>query len=119
MQRRLVEAFLSAARDGDFDALLAALNDDVVLRVDSVASGAGVPVTVRGVPAVAARAKMFAGNAWHAGSAYIDGEVGLVIAPAGQLTLVLRFGVAEGLITSIDIHADPDRLSTFTLALVQ
>jgi len=115
-QRRLVEAFLAAARDGDFDALLAALDADVVLRVDAAA--AGTATTVRGAAAVAANARAFSANARYAEPALIDGAVGIVVAPNGRLALVLRFHIVADTITGIDIEADPDRLRNVGLAVL-
>ena len=115
-QRRLVDAFLAAARDGDFDALLAVLDGDVVLHVDATA--AGTPTTIRGAQAVAANAHAFSANARFAEPALVDGTVGIVVAPRGKLALVLRFSVAGDKITEIDIDADPRRLSSFKLALL-
>ena len=115
-QRRLVDAFLAAARDGDFDALLAALDGDVVLHVDAAAAGA--PTTIRGAHAVAANARAFSANARFAAPALVDGAVGIVVAPKGKLALVLRFAVVGDKITEIDIDADPQRLSRFSLAVL-
>jgi RNA polymerase sigma-70 factor, ECF subfamily len=115
-QRRLVDAFLAAARDGDFDALLAALDGDVVLHVDAAAAGA--PTTIRGAHAVAANARAFSANARFAAPALVDGAVGIVVAPKGKLALVLRFAVVGDKITQIDIDADPQRLSRFSLAVL-
>ncbi|MDT5246852.1 MAG: hypothetical protein QOD36_4228 [Mycobacterium sp.] len=115
-QRRLVDAFLAAARDGDFDALLAVLDSDVVLHVDATA--AGTPTTIRGAQAVAANARAFSTNARFAEPALVDGAVGIVVAPEGKLTLVLRFSVVGDKITEIDIDADPARLSGLSLAVL-
>jgi RNA polymerase sigma-70 factor (ECF subfamily) len=115
-QRRLVDAFLAAARDGDFDALLAVLDGDVVLHVDATA--AGTPTTIRGAQAVAANAHAFSANARFAEAALVDGAVGIVVAPKGKLALVLRFSVAGDKITEIDIDADPRRLGRFSLAVL-
>jgi RNA polymerase sigma factor (sigma-70 family) len=115
-QRRLVDAFLTAARDGDFDALLAVLDADVVLRVDAAA--AGTPTTFRGARTVAANARAFSANAQFAAQALVDGAVGIVVAPNGRLALVLRFGSVGDKITEIDIDADPQRLRAFELAVL-
>jgi RNA polymerase sigma-70 factor, ECF subfamily len=115
-QRRLVDAFLAAARDGDFDALLAVLDNEVVLRVDAAAAGSAT--TIRGAQAVATNARAFAANARFADTALVDGAVGIVVAPKGTLTLVLRFTVVDAKIAEIDIHADPARLSRFSLAIL-
>ena len=115
-QRRLVEAFLAAARDGDFDALLNVLDADVVLHVDAAAAGA--PTTIRGAQAVAANAQAFSANARFAEPALVDGAVGIVVAPKGKLALVLRFGVADDRIAELRIDADPRRLRGFDLAVL-
>jgi RNA polymerase sigma factor (sigma-70 family) len=117
-RRRVVEAFLAAARIGDFDALLAILHDNVVLRVDGTVTPTGQRLTVRGATDVAARARMFAGNARHAELALVDGSVGLVVAPDGQLAIALQFVVEHGSIAGIDITADEVRLARLELALL-
>jgi RNA polymerase sigma factor (sigma-70 family) len=113
--RRLVDAFLTAARDGDFDSLLAVLDDDVVLHVDAAA--ASTPTTIRGARAVAANARAFSANARFAQPALVDGAVGIVVAPKGKLALVLRFGFVGDKITEVNIEADPKRLRRFSLAV--
>ena len=110
-QRRLVEAFLAAARDGEFDALLAVLDDNVVLNVDATA--AGTPTTIRGAAAVATNARMFAANARFAEPALVDDAVGIIVAPAGRLALVLRFASA------VSDHRDHHRRRPATAAPVQ
>ena len=115
-QRRLVDAFLTAARDGDFGSLIAALDTDVVLRVDATAAGSAT--TIRGAQAVAANARAFSANARFAEPALVDGAVGIVVAPGGRLALVLRFGVVGDKITAIDIEADPNRLQRLELAVL-
>jgi RNA polymerase sigma-70 factor (ECF subfamily) len=115
-QRRLVDAFFAAARDGDFDALLAVLDSEVVLHADAAA--AGTPTTIRGAQAVAASARAFSANSRFAEPAMVDGAVGIVVAPKGRLALVLRFGVAGDRITEIDVDADPARLHRLTLAVL-
>ncbi len=115
-QRRLVDAFLAAARDGDFDALLAVLDSDVVLHVDAAAAGSAM--TVRGAHAVAQNARAFSANARFAEPALIDGAVGILVAPNGRLALVLRFAVVGDRIAQIDIDADRDRLSRLNVAVI-
>jgi len=114
-QHLLVDAFLAAAREGDFDALLAVLDSDVVLHVDATAAGA--PTNIRGAQAVAANAHAFSANARFAEHALVDGAAGIVVAPKGKLALVLRFGVVGDKITEIDIAADPQRLRRVSLAV--
>lgn len=115
-QRRLVDAFLTAARHGDFNALLAVLDSEVVLHVDATAAGS--PVMIRGAQAVAANARAFSANARFAEPALVDGAVGIVVAPEGKLALVLRFVVTAEKITEIRIEADPKRLTELSLAVL-
>jgi RNA polymerase sigma factor (sigma-70 family) len=113
-QRAVVDAFLAAARDGDFDALVAVLDPDVVLRAEQ----AGASREVRGARAVAASALGFAWLAAHAQPALVNGAAGLVAAPEGRPYSVLGFTVREGRIAEIDILADPRRLGRLDLAVV-
>ncbi|MGE2719038.1 sigma-70 family RNA polymerase sigma factor [Mycolicibacterium celeriflavum] len=115
-QRTLVDAFLAAARDGDFNALLALLHTGAVLHVDAAAGGTAA--TIRGARAIAGNAQRFAANARFAEPAVIDGVPGVVVAPAGRLTLVLRFTVSGDRISAIAIEAEPHRLSHLHLALL-
>ena len=116
--RRVVEAFLSAARTGDLERLVTLLDAEVVLRVDATAAG-GTPMTVRGAREVSARARMFAANARFAEPVLVDGAaVGLVVAPGGRLALLLTFDVAGESIAGIDITADADRLRHAELTLL-
>jgi RNA polymerase sigma-70 factor, ECF subfamily len=115
-QRQLVDAFLAAARDGDFDSLLAVLDSNVVLHVDAAAAGS--PTTIRGARAVAANARMFSANARFAEPAMVDGAVGILVAPKGRLALVLRFGVVGDKITEVNIDGDRQRLRRFNLAVL-
>jgi hypothetical protein len=78
----VVDAFLAASRDGDFDALLAVLDPDVVVRADLAALPVGASREVRGAPAVAKRTLAFSGRAQFAQAALVNGAVGIVVAPA-------------------------------------
>ena len=115
-QREVVEAFLAAARDGDFEALVAVLDPDIVLRADAGAVPAGASRVVRGAEAVAQQALAFAGLGPFARPALVNGAAGIVAAPGGRLAAVLGFTVARGRIVEIDILADPARLSQLDLA---
>jgi RNA polymerase sigma factor (sigma-70 family) len=113
-QRAVVDAFLAAARGGDFDALLAALDPDVVFRHDLTALPAGASPEVRGAPAVA---RQFVGRAQRgAQPALVNGSVGLVVAPRGRLKLVLVLTFTGGKIAEINVVADPARLRQLDLA---
>lgn len=111
-QQQVVSAFLAASRDGDFDALLAALDPDVVLRVDAGANlaGPGVSNLVPGAAAVSAQATRFSGLAPFAHLVLVNGSPGIVSAPEGRPAAVMAFTVAGDRIVEIDILADPDRL---------
>jgi RNA polymerase sigma-70 factor (ECF subfamily) len=114
-QREVVEAFLAASRDGDFAALLAVLDPDVVLRADSGAVLAGAPEEIRGAPAVA---DTFSGRARFARPALVNGAVGAVWAPGGRPRVVFGFTVRRGKIVEIYILDDPARLRQLDLAVL-
>ena len=114
-QREVVDAFLAASREGDFDALLAVLDPDVVLRADPEAVRARASGEVRGARAVA---DTFSGRARFARPALVDGAVGAVWAPGGQPRVVFGLRVARGKIVEIAILADPARLRQLDLAVL-
>ncbi|GAA3985104.1 RNA polymerase sigma factor SigJ [Streptomyces sp. NBC_01352] len=116
-QRQVVDAFLAASRAGDFEALLAVLHPDIVLRVDSGAlvAGAAASKLVRGAKAVAEQALMFRQFAPLAQVALVNGEIGLLNAPDGRLQSVMGVTVVDGRITEMYILADPDRLAGLEL----
>ncbi len=110
-QRVVVDAFLAASRDGDFDALLAVLDPDVVLRADT-----GAPTgLVRGAVAVARQALLFSRLARFRRPAIVNGAIGIVTAPEGQAASVMAFTIAGGRIVEIDILADPVRIAALDL----
>ncbi len=111
-QRRVVEAFLAAARDGDFDALVAVLDPNVVLRADP---GAAMR-QVRGAPAVAEQALTFQRLAGCVRPALVNGAAGLLATTDGEPHAVLSFTITGGKIAEIDILADPQRLRQLDLA---
>jgi RNA polymerase sigma factor (sigma-70 family) len=118
-ERAVVDAFFAAARGGDFDALLALLDPDVVVRADGAAAPGGVPVEVRGAAAAAEQALLFGRRrAEFAQPALVNGAVGAVIAPHGRLFAVLRFAVTRGTIAGIEVIADPERLGRLDLAVI-
>ena len=114
-QREVVDAFLAASRGGDFNALLAVLDPDVVLRADYAAVQVGASKEVRGAAAVAAT---FSGRARAARPALVNGAVGLVWAPGGRPSVVFGFTITRGKIVEIDLIADPDRLRQLDLAIL-
>lgn len=107
-QREVVAAFLAASRGGNFDALLALLDPDVVLRSDAAAVQTGADREVRGADQVAAT---FAGRARAARPALIDGWPGLVWSQGGTPRVVFAFTIAGATVVAIDILADPDVLA--------
>jgi RNA polymerase sigma factor (sigma-70 family) len=109
-QRALADAFLAAARAGDFAALVAVLDPDVVLRADPGAA-AGGPVEAHGADAVARQAMSYARLAAFSRPVLVNGAVGLMAAPGGRPVAVLALTVRGGRITAVDILADADRLS--------
>src|SRR5215212_3572001 len=115
-QRDVVDAFLAAARGGDFEALLAVLDPDVVLRSDRGALPAGAPREIRGAAAVARRAVV--GGARAAQPALVNGAVGVIVAPRGRLLMVLDFTIRDGKIVAIDAIADPERVRQLDLAML-
>jgi len=123
-QREVVEAFLAASRDGNFDALLALLDPEVVLRADRLAVeasaarlGAGAPrlaPEIRGAEQVAGT---FSGRAGAAQLALINGVPGAVWAPGGRTRAAFLFTIANGTITAMEILYDPDRIAQLEVAL--
>jgi hypothetical protein len=106
-QAMLVEAFLAAFRKGDFNALLALLDPDVVLRADEAAAKMGVAAEVRGAADVAA----FSRRAGGAQPALVNGQPGAVWMPGGQPRVVFSFTVSDNKIIGIELVAIPERLS--------
>jgi RNA polymerase sigma factor (sigma-70 family) len=117
-QRRVVEAFLAATRDGDFEALLTVLDPDVVLRADAAAGPTPSPFVLRGAQSVAKGARLAASRAARSEVALVNGSVGLVMAPRGRLTIALSFTVVGDRITEMDVIAEPSRLRTLELAVL-
>jgi RNA polymerase sigma-70 factor (ECF subfamily) len=114
-QRAIVAAFLAAARGGNFDALLALLDPDVVLRADRAAVAAGAPEEIRGAPVVAGT---FSGRAQVAQPALVDGAAGAVWTQGGRPRVVFRFTITAGKIVAIAIVADPASLSRLDVTVL-
>jgi RNA polymerase sigma-70 factor (ECF subfamily) len=111
-QREVVGAFLSAARRGDFEALMAVLDPEVVARADLPGRDPGLEL--RGARIVAKTAAK--GGAGGGVLALVDGVVGAVVAPLGRLLMVLRFTIVDGKIVEIEGIADPARLRRLEIA---
>ena len=111
----MVDAFLAAARNGDFDALLAVLDPDVVVRADQGAGPAGAPRVVRGAAAVARSALGYARLGMLTQPALVNGVAGAVTTRDGVAFSVGAFTVRGGKVVALDILADPDRLRDLDL----
>jgi RNA polymerase sigma factor (sigma-70 family) len=116
-QRDVVDAFLTAARDGDFEALLAVLDPDVVLRADL-----GPPIgtrETRGADAVVRQAQMYSRLGLVMQPALVNGAAGGVTTRDGKPFSVGGFTVVDGKIVAIDILADPERLRRLDLTILE
>jgi RNA polymerase sigma-70 factor (ECF subfamily) len=114
-QREVVDAFLTASRTGNFEALLAVLDPEVVLRADEAAVQMGASQEVRRAADVAA---VFCGRALGAQPALIDGSMGLVWAPGGLTKVVWEMTIARGRIVRIDMLAAADSLDELDLEIL-
>jgi RNA polymerase sigma-70 factor (ECF subfamily) len=114
-QRQVVDAFLRAARDGDFDGLVNLLDPDVVLRPDAAAVAMGSLRETRGADAVASA---LSGGARGAHLAIVDGVAGFVWAPGGRTRGVVQFTVADGRIVAIDVTGDAERVQQFDIVML-
>lgn len=112
-QQEVVDAFLAASREGDFEALLTMLDPDVVLRLDRGAPGASKEV--RGAAAVAGLGFRFAGDGWTPRPALVNGAPGVVVTRGGRAFSVVGFTVRGGRIAAIDILADAERIGRLEL----
>ncbi|MCX4091066.1 sigma-70 family RNA polymerase sigma factor [Nocardia sp. alder85J] len=114
-QHSLVQAFLTAAREGDFDALLELLDPDVVFRADAVARQAGAPADLDGAAVLARR---FCGRARGARLALIDGAAGAAWAPGGVPLGVFMFTVTDTRIVAIELVGEPEHLARLALTVL-
>ncbi|HEX5504659.1 MAG TPA: sigma-70 family RNA polymerase sigma factor [Thermomicrobiales bacterium] len=114
-QRDVVDAFFAAARDGDFAALVAVLDPEVVLRADGGVAAPRQTVVIRGARAVAAQATGYTRLAPFVRPALVNGAAGIVVAASGRALSVMGFTVARGKIVAIDVLADPARLAALDL----
>ncbi|GAA5092323.1 sigma-70 family RNA polymerase sigma factor [Nocardia iowensis] len=117
-QRHVVEAFLTAARGGDLDALLAVLAPDVVRVADPAALPAGMAAVVRGARAVAEETVLLQRRSRVATLAVVNGAVGILVAPRGKLLLALTVTVRADRIAGYQVIADPARLRALDIAVL-
>lgn len=114
-EREIVEAFLLASREGDFEALLSLLHPEVALRADATAASAGAPAGVHGAADVA---RQLSGRAQAARLALIDGAAGAAWAPGGHVRSVFIFSVDNAVITGIDVVAEPGRIAQMDVEFI-
>jgi len=110
-QRQVVDAFFAAARGGDFEALVAVLHPDVVLRADGGVSRPKLSRTIRGAEAVARSAQSAAMPTAVLRPVLVNGAAGVLVLVNGRLFSVMAFTVNTGKVVEIDVIADPERLS--------
>jgi RNA polymerase sigma factor (sigma-70 family) len=117
-QREVVDAFFAAARGGDFDALLAVLDPDVVLRADGGTARGRPTVVLHGARTVAGQAVIAARMAAFVRPALINGVAGVIAVVHGNVFSIMAFTVVQGKIVAVDVLYDPDRLSGLDLTAV-
>jgi RNA polymerase sigma-70 factor (ECF subfamily) len=109
-RREVVEAFLAASREGDFEALLALLDPGVVVRADAAAVPAGAPRLLRGAREVARQALTFSRRARHARVTLVNGSVAIVVTVRGRVAITMAFTFAGDRIAGIEVLADPGQM---------
>jgi RNA polymerase sigma factor (sigma-70 family) len=117
-QRTVVDAFFAAARGRDFDALVAVLDPDVVLRQDHGARRPAASTVVRGAEAVARQALLFSNPAAELHPALVNGAAGVVVTVGGRPFAVMGFTVNDNRIVEIDAIADPERVRRVAAAVL-
>ena len=116
-QRRVIDAFFAASRDGDFDALLDVLDPDVELRIDGGVLRAEASLVLQGADAVATHTATYSKLYPFVRPALVNSAAGAVVAPAGRVFSVMAFTVANGKIAQIDVLLDPQRLEQLDLSI--
>lgn len=117
-QRAIVDAFLAASRQGDFDALLKVLDPDIVFHIDRTLVTPGEPIEIRGARTVASNALAYASRTRVARVALVNGEVGMIVAPRGRLRTVglFVFDLQRRVIVAVELIAEPRRLRELQIA---
>ena len=115
-QRRIVDAFFAASRDGDFDALLEVLDPDVELRIDGGVLRAEASLVLHGADAVASHTATYSRLYPFVRPALVNGAAGAVVVPPGRVFSVMAFTVTNGKIAQIDVLLDPERLEQLDLS---
>ena len=114
-QKNIVDAFLKASREGDFEGLLAVLDPEVVVRADQAAQRLGSLAEIRGATAVA---EFFKGRAQAAKPALVDGSPALAVIFGGQLRIVVRLTISGGRISAMDAVADAEQIGELDVTLL-
>jgi RNA polymerase sigma factor (sigma-70 family) len=114
-QKNIVDAFLQASREGDFEGLLAVLDPDVVVRADQAAQRLGSLAEIRGATAVA---EFFKGRAQAAKPALVDGAPALAVIFGGQLRIVVRLTIRGERISALDAVADAEQIGELNVTLL-
>lgn len=115
-ERKIVDAFLAASREGDFEGLLAVLDPDVVMRADQAAVRLGTLAEIRGADAVA---NAFKGRAQAARPALVDGELGVAVIFGGRLRIALRVTFRGDRIVELEAVADAERLGALEVDVLE
>ena len=118
VHRRVVEAFIAAARGRDISGLLAVLDADVVRVADPAALPAGARLSLHGASAVVEETVLLWRNSLYAAVALVDGHVGMVVAPDGLLRSVLKLEIVDERIRTYEVIAAPDRLARLEIAVL-
>lgn len=116
LQREVVDAYLAAVREGDFDALVAVLHPDVVLRADGGSGRRGA--VLHGADEVASQAVLSSQLVPFAHAALVNGAAGIVAILDSKVVSVMGFTVTDGMIAAIDVLMDPDRLATLDVTFL-
>ncbi|HZC73182.1 MAG TPA: RNA polymerase sigma factor SigJ [Jatrophihabitans sp.] len=118
-QRKIINAFLAAAREGNFDALVATLDPDIVLRADGGVAMANISTEVHGAQAVARQAAMWARADLTMHPALVNGAAGAVVMRNGAVFAIAAVTVRNGKIAEMDFLNDPDRLAGLDLSMIR
>jgi RNA polymerase sigma-70 factor (ECF subfamily) len=114
-RREVVGAFLAASRHGDFDALLAVLDPDVVARADAVAIARGADPERHGARELA---EAYMSKARFVRMALVDGQIGLVSAPRDKVQVVFDLTLRDGLVVGFDLVIDPAAIQVRDIVLL-
>jgi RNA polymerase sigma factor (sigma-70 family) len=124
-QREIAQAFMTASRDGNLEAVLAVLDPDVILRVDPVAVKAAAANEAKGAPRLVGEvrgaadvARVFLGSAQAARPALVDGTPGATWAPGGRPRAIWAFKVDQGRIVEVQFVADPKTIARLDVLLL-